>query len=80
MAQRKGANGVLASLWRVEDESAALLMKQFYRLRSKTKSMNMAEALRQAQIALLSGEIHSDKHDYNHPFFWSPFVMMRNWL
>ena len=80
LAQRKGANGVLASLWRVEDKSTALLMKQFYRLRSKTKSMNMAEALRQAQIALLKGEIHSDEHDYSHPFFWSPFVMMGNWL
>ena len=80
LAQRKGANGVLASLWRVEDESTALLMKQLYRLRSMTKSMNMAEALRQAQIALLNGDIRNDRHDYRHPYFWAPFVMMGNWL
>ncbi|MBS0424435.1 MAG: tetratricopeptide repeat protein [Proteobacteria bacterium] len=80
LAQRRGANGVLASLWRVEDESTALLMRQLYQLRSGNKPMSMAEALRQAQIALLSGEIRSGDHDYRHPYFWAPFVMMGNWL
>lgn len=45
---------VLASLWSVNDASTSLLMQQFYQnLRSQTK----AEALRQAQQALLSGQV-----------------------
>lgn len=82
MAQLRGANGVLASLWRVEDESTALLMQQLYRLLSGDGRLSKAEALRQAQIKLLRGEIRSNKNGekFSHPYFWAPFVMMGNWL
>ncbi|MFB2838670.1 CHAT domain-containing protein, partial [Floridanema evergladense] len=33
-----------------------------------------AEALRQAQLTLLSNS------EYKHPFFWAPFVLIGNWL
>ncbi|MCB1977652.1 MAG: CHAT domain-containing protein, partial [Nitrosomonas sp.] len=82
MAQYKGANSVLASLWRVEDESTALLMKRFYRLRSGETPLSKAEALRKAQIAMLNGDLKAKEsgHDFRHPYFWAPFVMMGNWL
>lgn len=82
MAQLRGANGVLASLWRVEDESTGLLMKRLYRLRSENTQLSKAEALRQAQIAMLNGDLQAREsgHDFRHPYFWAPFVMMGNWL
>jgi CHAT domain-containing protein len=49
------------------------LMSQFYR-ELANKQLNKAEALRQAQLALL-------KHPkYQHPIFWAPYVLLGNWL
>jgi CHAT domain-containing protein len=50
-----GASSVMASLWSVSDESTALLMKRFYK--NWTSGMTKEEALRQAQIAMIRGEI-----------------------
>lgn len=55
LAQQQGAQSVVASLWPVADESTALLMKNFYRLREAQPALGKAEALRQAQLALLQG-------------------------
>lgn len=54
MAQKKGAKGVLATLWSVADQSTSLLMQTMYRLH-QAEQLNKAEALRQAQLALLRG-------------------------
>ena len=54
LAQRQGARAVLASLWPVEDASTGQLMAQFYSQR-QAQSLNKAQALRQAQLALLEG-------------------------
>lgn len=63
-----GASSLLLSLWRVEDESVAMLMEDFYsRLLSGTRK---ASALIQAQRALLEIE------QYQHPFFWAPFFLV----
>lgn len=53
LAQDKGAAAVLASLWSVADSSTGLLMQQFYR--AHRRGLNKAEALRDAQLALLHG-------------------------
>ncbi|HIK16325.1 MAG TPA: tetratricopeptide repeat protein [Leptolyngbyaceae cyanobacterium M33_DOE_097] len=56
----RGAKSVLASLWAVNDASTSLLMQQFYRnLATNTAQhpITKAEALRQAQLALLQGKI-----------------------
>jgi len=79
MAQLRGAKGVMASLWKVQDESTRLLMQQLYKLRSENTHISKAEALRQAQLKLLYGRIEA-KGNYSHPYFWAPFVMMGNWL
>ena len=57
LAQQKGAKAVVTSLWEVSDASTGLLMQEFYRLWTTTAHMPKAEALREAQLALLHGEI-----------------------
>lgn len=73
LAVRSGARSILATLWSVRDESTAFLMVEFYRQLLQTK-VSKAEALRQAQLALLKTT------QYNHPFYWAPFVLVGNWL
>jgi CHAT domain-containing protein/tetratricopeptide (TPR) repeat protein len=54
-AQQKGAKAVMATLWKVDDASVGILMATFYQLWVKTPGMTKAEALQQAQLALLHG-------------------------
>jgi len=58
--QRLGANAVLASLWSVNDQSTALFMKEFYRVRQSTPGMTKAEALQRTQRAMLDGQINGN--------------------
>jgi CHAT domain-containing protein len=55
IAQQKDAEAVLASLWDVSDESTSKLMSDFYSRWVKHPADGKAEALRQAQMALLHG-------------------------
>ncbi|NES01121.1 MAG: CHAT domain-containing protein, partial [Symploca sp. SIO1B1] len=74
-ALRSGARSTMASLWSVHDESTAALMSEFYRQLTQTNlPITKAEALRQAQLTLLSDS------QYNHPYFWASFVLVGNWL
>ena len=59
--QLAGAQSVLASLWEVSDSSTAVLMRHFYRLRTPAQlsgvtALNSAQAMREAQLALLEGK------------------------
>jgi len=60
-----GTPSLLASIWRVEDESTGYLMTNYYR---NLKTSNKAESLRKAQLAA--------KEKYNDIFFWAPFVLI----
>ena len=71
VAVQAGARSTLASLWLVDDESTALLMREFYQ--GLNAGLTKAEALRQAQTTLLRGS-------YHHPRFWAAFVLLGNWL
>ncbi|MGC9505938.1 MAG: CHAT domain-containing protein [Baaleninema sp.] len=73
-AVRSGARSTLATLWSVNDRSTAELMTAFYEQLQLHPERSKAEALRQAQLTLL----RSPK--YKHPFYWSPFVLVGNWL
>lgn len=72
LAQRKGAKAVMASLWRVDDESTARLMMEFY-LTRQTNKLTKVEALQKAQLSLIKSK------DYSHPYYWSPFILIGNW-
>ena len=73
VALRAGARSTLASLWQVDDESTTVLMSQFYE-GIADQQLTKAEALRQAQLNLLRNP------RYQHPLFWSPYVLLGNWL
>jgi len=51
-----GVPSVLGSLWKVADDSAVALMTAFFK-NWKEKGMDKAEALRQAQLAMIRGEL-----------------------
>ncbi len=73
VAVRAGARSTLASLWNLDDLSTALLMGRFYQELANNRSTK-AEALRQAQLALLKNP------KYQLPMFWAPYVLVGNWL
>jgi CHAT domain-containing protein len=56
MAQRAGAEAVLATLWSVDDPSTSQFMERFYKTHESSPEMTKAEALRQAQLAFVQGE------------------------
>jgi CHAT domain-containing protein len=59
IAQQAGAKAVLATLWPVADGSTALLMRALYQAH-KNDHVDKADALQEAQVALLRGTVHSD--------------------
>jgi len=73
VAVRSGARSTLAMLWSVDDQSTAMLMVKFYQELAQA-NVTKAEALRQAQVALLQ------QSRFRHPYYWSPFVLLGNWL
>lgn len=72
-AVRAGARSTLATLWSVNDQATAVIMAQFYEQLS-TNQLSKAEALRQAQLAMLKNRW------YKHPFYWSAYTLVGNWL
>ncbi|MDZ7961398.1 MAG: CHAT domain-containing protein [Aulosira sp. DedQUE10] len=73
LALRSGAKSTIASLWSVNDESTANLMKEFYQQLNNSK-LSKAETLRQAQLKIMANPL------YQHPYFWASFVLVGNWL
>jgi CHAT domain-containing protein len=63
-----GASSVVASLWKVDDEATAELMKHFY-TNMLQKGMRPAEALRSAQNTLRQNP------QWQSPHFWAGFVL-----
>ena len=81
VAVRSGARSTLATLWSINDDSTAELMIAFYQA-IKKPGTTKAEALRQAQLSLLrsrSGD-EASSPKYQHPYYWSAFVLVGNWL
>src|SRR5581483_9050048 len=73
IVQQRGASQVIASLWRVEDESTAQLMHGMY-LALAARDSDVAGALQQAQKRLRA-TIVAGRHPYEHPYYWAGFVV-----
>ncbi len=73
VAVRAGARSTLASLWAVNDQSTSQFMTDVYRHLTGSP-ISKAKALQQAQLAMLNSE------KFNHPYYWSPFILVGSWL
>ena len=73
VAIKAGANSALATLWSISDEASAVLVSEFYR-RLRDPGLSKAEALRRAQLKML------DDQAFDHPAYWSLFLLLNNWL
>ena len=71
---KAGARSALASLWFVNDQSTSALTTEFYHQLQEKKGISKARALQAAQIKLLN-----DRR-YRHPCYWSPYLIIGNWL
>ncbi|MBE8968079.1 CHAT domain-containing protein [Nostocales cyanobacterium LEGE 12452] len=72
MAATAGARSTVATLWRVDADSTALLMQEFYK--GLNSGLPKAEALRQAQLSLLSNS------KYKKAYYWGGFLLVGIWL
>jgi CHAT domain-containing protein len=89
-----GAPSVVASLWKVSDDSTVQLMRNFYQ---NLRSIPKAEALRKAQMDLMRSTVRftvtragggliqaaqkgsEEVIECSHPFFWAPFILLGDW-
>ncbi|MDH5514875.1 MAG: CHAT domain-containing protein [Gammaproteobacteria bacterium] len=73
IAVKSGARSALATLWFVNDQTTSLLTTDFYNFLTQAE-ISKAQALQKAQIKVLS-----DRR-YRHPGYWSPYLLIGNWL
>ena len=66
-----GAESQVMSLWKVDDDATRALMMLYYT--QLLAGDGRAEALRQAQLALLT------RAEQRHPFFWASFIPSGEW-
>jgi CHAT domain-containing protein/tetratricopeptide (TPR) repeat protein len=67
-----GASRVVASLWNVEDQATATLMKEFYQ-GMLAAGRSPASALRAAQLSMWRGK------RWRTPYYWGAFVLQGEW-
>ena len=73
IAIKAKVRSALGSLWPVSDLATVDFMTTFYQ-QLIIASNSKARALQKTQQHLLSNP------EYQHPFFWSPFILIGNWL
>ena len=67
-----GAARVVASLWKVDDEATADLMKRFYQ-QMLQEGKPVVAALRAAQVDMLQ------QKQWRSPYYWASFVLQGEW-
>ncbi|MEE3719061.1 CHAT domain-containing protein [Tumidithrix elongata RA019] len=77
--QRAGAKASIASLWTVSDGGTQVLMEAFYG-NLKKGNISMSTALREAQLSMIRKPIKQGEVNFNHPYYWSAFVLIGNGL
>ncbi|MCH9693190.1 MAG: CHAT domain-containing protein [Gammaproteobacteria bacterium] len=69
--QYSGVPSVVATLWRIDDKSSAILIETFYEL--LVSGETVPSALRAAQLSLMRST------DYRHPYYWAAFQSLGDW-
>lgn len=81
-AIKLGSRSVLAALWSVNDKATANFIPKFYKFLNKPNISKIA-ALQAAQLEFIEEQSmtnHANSIDYSHPVFWTPFILIGNWL
>lgn len=65
-----GAENLVVSLWKVQDQATADLMVRFYQRHLNNNQQYFAAPLRQAKLDMIRSET------FSHPYFWSSFVLI----
>ena len=73
IAIKTGASSAIATLWLINDQATSVLITKFYR-QLKDGNVTKAQAIKNAQVHLIKNT------PYQHPYFWSPFLLIGNWL
>ncbi len=73
VAIKAGARSALATLWFINDEASSELVTEFYK-QLRNPKLSKAQALQLAQQRLLADRV------YEHPAYWSAFLLLNNWL
>ena len=76
VALKAGVKSALASLWKVDDAATPAMLLEFYKL-LKNSAISKAQALQIAQQMMLTEEKYAQFH---HPYYWSAFLLIGNWL
>jgi CHAT domain-containing protein len=71
IAVKAGAKSTMATLWEIDDKATSELIVEFYR-QLKTTGISKSRALKNAQVKLMK--------QYSHPYYWSPFLLVGNWM
>ena len=66
--KKAGAQSILMSLWKVDDDITALLMTEFYRAWTSTPGMTKAAALKEAQDIV--------RKEHPDPRHWAGFILL----
>ena len=72
LALRSRVRSIISPLWASDDEVTAVVMGQFYQEFTQ-RNVTKAEALRLAQLSILKDA------NYDHPYWWAPFVLIGDW-
>jgi len=73
--QVAGVRTLIASLWKVDDESTREWMRQLYE--GRVEGMSTAEAVRHASLAMLRARRAAGRR--TDPFFWGAFAAAGDW-
>ena len=73
LAVRSGAQATLATLWSVNDRATAIFIEKFYDALIH-QGLTKATAVQYAQQQLIQTPA------FQHPYYWSPFVLVGDWL
>jgi CHAT domain-containing protein len=76
-----GTRAILLTNWSVHSRSARDLVSDLFRRQARDPKLSRAEALRQAELALMDGPGFTDDDgnqlfSYAHPLFWAPYTVM----
>jgi CHAT domain-containing protein len=76
-----GTRAILLTNWSVHSRSARELVSDLFRRQAQNPELSRAEALRQAELALMDGPGFMDEagqpvFTYAHPLFWAPYTIM----